>query len=90
VIEDGAFIGSDSQLVAPVKVGRRAVVAAGATITKDVPAGALAISRVDATHIAGYADRLAARYGKKAPAPPAVSERPPGDGEPNGTRNDGE
>jgi bifunctional UDP-N-acetylglucosamine pyrophosphorylase/glucosamine-1-phosphate N-acetyltransferase len=45
VIEDGAFIGSDSQLVAPVRVGRGAYVAAGSSITSDVPADALAISR---------------------------------------------
>ena len=45
VIEDGAFIGSDSQLVAPVRVGRGAYVAAGSTITQDVPAEALAIGR---------------------------------------------
>jgi bifunctional UDP-N-acetylglucosamine pyrophosphorylase/glucosamine-1-phosphate N-acetyltransferase len=45
VIEDGAFIGSDSQLVAPVRVGRGAYVAAGSTVTEDVPAGSLAISR---------------------------------------------
>ena len=45
VIEDGAFIGSDSQLVAPVRVGRGAYVAAGSTITEDVPAEALAIGR---------------------------------------------
>jgi bifunctional UDP-N-acetylglucosamine pyrophosphorylase/glucosamine-1-phosphate N-acetyltransferase len=45
VIEDGAFIGSDSQLVAPVRVGKGAYVAAGSSITEDVPAGALAISR---------------------------------------------
>jgi bifunctional UDP-N-acetylglucosamine pyrophosphorylase / glucosamine-1-phosphate N-acetyltransferase len=62
VIEDGAFIGSDTQLVAPVKVGRRAVVAAGATITEDVPPGALAISRVDQKHVPGYAEKVAARY----------------------------
>jgi bifunctional UDP-N-acetylglucosamine pyrophosphorylase/glucosamine-1-phosphate N-acetyltransferase len=62
VIEDGAFIGSDAQLVAPVRVGRRAVVAAGATITEDVPPGALAISRVDQKHIPGYAEKVAARY----------------------------
>ena len=37
VIEDGAFIGSDTQLVAPVRVGKRAVVAAGTTVTRDVP-----------------------------------------------------
>jgi bifunctional UDP-N-acetylglucosamine pyrophosphorylase/glucosamine-1-phosphate N-acetyltransferase len=45
VIEDGAFIGSDSQLVAPVKVGRGAYVAAGSSITEDVPEGSLAIAR---------------------------------------------
>jgi bifunctional UDP-N-acetylglucosamine pyrophosphorylase/glucosamine-1-phosphate N-acetyltransferase len=45
VIEDGVFIGSDSQLVAPVTVGRNAYVAAGSTVTRDVPADALAIAR---------------------------------------------
>ncbi len=45
VIEDGAFIGSDSQLVAPVRIGKRAVIAAGTTVTRDVGAGALALSR---------------------------------------------
>lgn len=44
-IEDGAFIGSDSQLVAPVRVGKGAYVAAGSSITEDVPAGSLAIAR---------------------------------------------
>ena len=65
VIEDGAFIGSDSQLVAPVTVGRRAVIAAGATITEDVPPGALAINRVPQLAVAGYADKVAARYQKR-------------------------
>jgi bifunctional UDP-N-acetylglucosamine pyrophosphorylase/glucosamine-1-phosphate N-acetyltransferase len=45
VIEDGAFIGSDSTLVAPVKVGQRAYVAAGSCITDDVPAESLALGR---------------------------------------------
>ena len=45
VIEDGAFIGSDSQLIAPVRVGRGAYVAAGSSITEDVPPGALAVAR---------------------------------------------
>ncbi len=45
VIEDGAFIGSDSALVAPVTIGRGAYVAAGSTITEDVPADALGIAR---------------------------------------------
>jgi bifunctional UDP-N-acetylglucosamine pyrophosphorylase / glucosamine-1-phosphate N-acetyltransferase len=45
VIEDGAFIGSDTTLVAPVRVGQNAYVGAGSTITDDVPAGALGIAR---------------------------------------------
>ena len=45
VIEDGVFIGSDSQLVAPVTIGKGAYVAAGSSITEDVPAGSLAIAR---------------------------------------------
>jgi bifunctional UDP-N-acetylglucosamine pyrophosphorylase/glucosamine-1-phosphate N-acetyltransferase len=45
VIEDGAFIGSDSQLIAPVRIGAGAYVAAGSSITEDVPSGALAIAR---------------------------------------------
>ena len=45
IVEDGAFIGSDTQLVAPVRVGKGAYVAAGSSVTDDVPAGALAISR---------------------------------------------
>ena len=55
VIEDGVFVGSDAQLVAPVTIGRGAVVAAGATITRDVPAGALAISRAPQENREGYA-----------------------------------
>lgn len=45
VIEDGAFIGSDTQLVAPVTVGKNATIAAGSTITKDAPADALTLCR---------------------------------------------
>jgi bifunctional UDP-N-acetylglucosamine pyrophosphorylase / glucosamine-1-phosphate N-acetyltransferase len=45
VIEDEVFIGSDSQLIAPVTIGRGAYVAAGSTITKDVPPDALGIAR---------------------------------------------
>jgi bifunctional UDP-N-acetylglucosamine pyrophosphorylase/glucosamine-1-phosphate N-acetyltransferase len=65
IIEDGAFIGSDTQLIAPVRVGKKAVIAAGATITEDVKDGALAISRVPLKQIDGYAARLAERYPKK-------------------------
>jgi len=56
-IGDGAFIGSDTQLVAPVKVGKDAFIGAGTTVTKDVPDGALALSRVDQVNIPGYAER---------------------------------
>lgn len=57
VIEDGAFIGSDTQLVAPVRIGRGAYVGAGSTITKDVPAEALALSRTPQKTIEGWAER---------------------------------
>lgn len=56
-IESGVFIGSDTQLVAPVKIAKGAYVAAGSTITKNVPADALALTRVEQTHIAGYAKK---------------------------------
>jgi bifunctional UDP-N-acetylglucosamine pyrophosphorylase/glucosamine-1-phosphate N-acetyltransferase len=68
IIEDGAFIGSDTQLVAPVRVGKRAVVAAGATITEDIRDGALAITRAPLTQVDGYADRVAQRYANKVAA----------------------
>jgi bifunctional UDP-N-acetylglucosamine pyrophosphorylase/glucosamine-1-phosphate N-acetyltransferase len=45
VIEDDVFVGSDSQLIAPVRIGREAYIGSGSTITEDVPAGALALSR---------------------------------------------
>ncbi|QIW10726.1 bifunctional UDP-N-acetylglucosamine diphosphorylase/glucosamine-1-phosphate N-acetyltransferase GlmU [Francisella sp. LA112445] len=51
IIEDYAFIGSDSQLVAPVSIGQGATVGAGSTIAKDVPADNLAISRARQRHI---------------------------------------
>jgi bifunctional UDP-N-acetylglucosamine pyrophosphorylase/glucosamine-1-phosphate N-acetyltransferase len=57
VIDDGAFIGSDSQLVAPVKVGKGAYVAAGSSIVEDVPAGALAITRGRQTNKPGWAEK---------------------------------
>lgn len=56
-IEEGAFIGSDSQLVAPVTVGRGAVIAAGTTVYEDVPAGALALTRPQQVVVPGYAER---------------------------------
>ena len=54
VIEDDVFIGSDTQLVAPVRVGRGATLGAGTTLTKDAPAGELTISRVRQSTIPGW------------------------------------
>ncbi|MFM8333330.1 MAG: bifunctional UDP-N-acetylglucosamine diphosphorylase/glucosamine-1-phosphate N-acetyltransferase GlmU [Candidatus Methylumidiphilus sp.] len=54
VIEDGAFIGSDTQLVAPVTVGKNATIGAGSTITKDAPAEQLTISRAKQIPVPGW------------------------------------
>jgi bifunctional UDP-N-acetylglucosamine pyrophosphorylase/glucosamine-1-phosphate N-acetyltransferase len=64
-IEAGAFIGSDSQLVAPVTVGRDSYVGAGTTVTKDVPRGSLAITRVKQVNVEGWADRFREAQAKK-------------------------
>ncbi len=66
VLEDGAFIGSDSQLIAPVTVGKRAYVSTGTTVTQDVPADALAIGRARQENKEGMAPRLLARLKAKA------------------------
>ncbi len=60
-VEKEAFIGSDSQLVAPVTVGAGAYVATGTTVTRDVPADALAIARPKQENKEGYASKLRAR-----------------------------
>jgi len=57
VIEDGAFIGSDSQLVAPVTIGKGAYVGAGSSIVADVPAGALGIARGRQNNVEGWVER---------------------------------
>jgi bifunctional UDP-N-acetylglucosamine pyrophosphorylase/glucosamine-1-phosphate N-acetyltransferase len=58
VIGAGAFIGSNSALVAPLNIGDGAIVAAGSTITKDVQAHSLAINRADRKTVAGWAARF--------------------------------
>lgn len=60
-IGPGAFIGSDSQIVAPVRIGEGAYVATGTTVTRDVPDGALAIGRARQDNKEGYAERLKGR-----------------------------
>jgi bifunctional UDP-N-acetylglucosamine pyrophosphorylase / glucosamine-1-phosphate N-acetyltransferase len=57
IIEDGAFIGSDATLVAPVKVGRGAYVAAGSCITQDVPPDSLALGRAKQVVKEGWAKK---------------------------------
>jgi bifunctional UDP-N-acetylglucosamine pyrophosphorylase/glucosamine-1-phosphate N-acetyltransferase len=64
VIEDGVFVGSDAQLVAPVRIGKGALVAAGATITRDVPEDALALTRVPQENKEGVAARRRRRKEK--------------------------
>jgi bifunctional UDP-N-acetylglucosamine pyrophosphorylase/glucosamine-1-phosphate N-acetyltransferase len=57
VIGDGVFLGSDTQLIAPVTIGAGAIIAAGTTVTEDVPADALVIGRVPQENRAGWAAR---------------------------------
>lgn len=64
IIQDGVFIGSDTQLIAPVKVGRGAYIGAGSTITKDVPEGALAISRGFQRNILEWAKKRSIKNNK--------------------------
>ncbi len=66
VLGEGAFIGSDSQLVAPVTIGKGAYVATGTTVTRDVPDDALAVGRARQENKEGYASRLKARLAAAA------------------------
>jgi len=60
-----AFIGSDTMLVAPVRIGDDAVTGAGSTITRDVPDGSLAVERSQQKEVPGYASRLQERRRRK-------------------------
>lgn len=68
VIGDDAFIGSNSNLIAPVTVGNGAYVVAGSTVTHDVSAGGVAIARARQVTKDGYADKLRARARSKKEA----------------------
>lgn len=68
VVGEGAFVGSDVQFVAPVHIGAGSVIGAGSTITEDVPAGALALSRVDQRNIAGWVARRQKKASRKRKA----------------------
>ena len=72
-----AFIGSDTQLIAPITVGDGAWVGAGSTITLDVPPGALALTRPPQTNVEGWAERRKQKRGRPgeggSPLPPSDS-----------------
>lgn len=59
IIEDGVFVGSDVQLVAPVKVGKNSLIAAGTTVTTDIPPDSLALSRTPQVNKEGWVSRQA-------------------------------
>jgi bifunctional UDP-N-acetylglucosamine pyrophosphorylase/glucosamine-1-phosphate N-acetyltransferase len=65
IIEDGAFIGSNTSLVAPLKIGRGAIVAAGSTITQEVPPDALAFGRAQQVNKEGRAAEIRKAKGRK-------------------------
>ena len=64
-IGDDVRIGSDTMLVAPVRIGRGAVTGAGSVISKDVPAGTLAVERAEQRHVSGYRERKDRERGDK-------------------------
>jgi bifunctional UDP-N-acetylglucosamine pyrophosphorylase/glucosamine-1-phosphate N-acetyltransferase len=64
IIGNRVFVGSNVELVAPVKVGNDASIGAGTTVTKDIPSGALAISRTKQKNIKGWSEKIAHRRKK--------------------------
>lgn len=78
IVGDHVFLGSDTQLIAPVTVGAGAVIAAGTTVTQDVPVDALAIARVAQVNRAGWASRRRALLAneKQLPAKPSAKQKP--------------
>jgi bifunctional UDP-N-acetylglucosamine pyrophosphorylase/glucosamine-1-phosphate N-acetyltransferase len=66
-IGDDVFVGSDTQFIAPVTIGRGSLIAAGSTITKDVPPDALAIARSEQKNVEGWAERNRQKRKKKKP-----------------------
>ena len=67
VIGDESFIGSDTMMVAPVKLGKRSWTGAGSVVSRDVPAGALAVERSEQRTVRGYDERKRRAHGGRAP-----------------------
>ncbi|MFN2590613.1 MAG: bifunctional UDP-N-acetylglucosamine diphosphorylase/glucosamine-1-phosphate N-acetyltransferase GlmU [Actinomycetota bacterium] len=78
VVGEDARVGSDTMLVAPVKVGKGAFTGAGSVITRDVPPGALAVERSEQRVVEGYAKRKRARYEAKRQREAATEKEPKG------------
>ena len=87
VIEDEVFVGSDTQLIAPVTVGRGAVIAAGSTVTENVPADALAIARALQVNNPGWAARRRA-LPPAGPSPAGGRQDARGDGSVRGKKGE--
>ena len=68
VIGDGAFIGSNTALVAPVSIGTGAIIGAGSVVTRDVPVDALAVARGVQVEKEGWAKRFRAKMGARKKA----------------------
>ncbi len=80
VIGDEVHIGSDTMLVAPVRIGKRAWTGAGSVITKDVPAGALAVERSEQRNVKGYDERKRAARARGSRGDPGTSKTGEGRG----------
>jgi len=75
VVEDHASVGSDTQLVAPVTIGRGAYIAAGTTVTQNVPADSLAIARVPQVNRVGWAAKRRMLLAGRTPSPAKASDQ---------------
>jgi bifunctional UDP-N-acetylglucosamine pyrophosphorylase / glucosamine-1-phosphate N-acetyltransferase len=73
VIEDGVFVGSGSMLVAPIRIGKGSYVAAGSTLTEDVPSGSLALGRAQQVNKEGWVEER-----RKAKDPLSLAAEGPG------------
>jgi bifunctional UDP-N-acetylglucosamine pyrophosphorylase/glucosamine-1-phosphate N-acetyltransferase len=76
VIGDESFIGSDTMLVAPVRLGKRSWTGAGSVVAKDVPTGSLAVERAEQRTVRGYDDRKRRAHDGKGPGGKRAGDTP--------------